>query len=440
MYDYFCAGGQKDLNDSVGIEEGLTKEEEFFRNTEPWRNIKDQSKFGTKHLRKKLAQLQMKLIHSSFEDIISEMKDRRDESAQELKALGDLPSTLMEKRALFRNVREEIQDGIGAETLNGRLSTLHSSAFAMRPSAEFHSASKQFQRELNSSRLANISCIEVGSKVIAMVGGEKVQDIVCFIDNKNDNLFVKSFVLKNEKQESFLPIKFGKVFSTEGKVYHAKLDGTFDQLREIPRKLARSDPQWINELIEKNRSFHLPSFIDPDVFEAIVGEKMESEWRTPAMKLLDFTASLMVRSSSNFINSVKTMKSLPSLTDYLIRTSSEVVETIKEETANEISKFIEREKTAPFTQNHYVFENLIKLRSKPLMDDLLSSIRSLSPDGDDRVSTNDVTAAILNIFEKNERRSIDDHMSEELMNALDSYGKVAYKRFVDVSDVKFVAF
>ena len=153
------------------------------------------------------------------------------------------------------------------------------------------------------------------------------------------------------------------------------------------------------------------------------------------MKLLDFTASLMVRSSSNFINSVKTMKSLPSLTDYLIRTSSEVVETIKEETANEISKFIEREKTAPFTQNHYVFENLIKLRSKPLMDDLLSSIRSLSPDGDDRVSTNDVTAAILNIFEQNERRSIDDHMSEELMNALDSYGKVAYKRFVDVSSL-----
>ena len=147
----------------MGIEEGLTKEEEFFRNTEPWRNIEDQGKFGTKHLRKKLAQLQMKLIHSSFEDIISEMKDRRDESAQELKALGDLPSTLMEKRALFRNVREEIHDGIGAETLNGRLSTLHSSAFAMRPSAEFHSASKEFQRELNSSRLANISCIEVGS-------------------------------------------------------------------------------------------------------------------------------------------------------------------------------------------------------------------------------------------------------------------------------------
>ena len=246
--------------------------------------------------------------------------------------------------------------------------------------------------------------------------------------------------MKNEKQESFFHNKHGKVFSTEGKVYHAKLDGTFDQLREIPRKLARSDPQWINELIEKNRSFHLPIFIDPDLFEAIVAEKIESEWRTPAMKLLDFTALLMVRSSSNFINSVKTIKSLPSLTDYLIRTSSEVVETIKEETANEISKFIDREKTAPFTQNHYVFENLIKLRSKPLMDDLLSSVRSLSPDGDDRVSTNDVTAAILNIFEKNERRSIDDHMSEELMNALDSYGKVAYKRFVDVSDVKFVAF
>jgi len=422
------ARGQKDLNEDVSIEEGLTKEEAFFRNKEPWRNIDDKSKFGTKSLRVKLAGLQMKIIHASFESIISEMKDRRDEAALDLKALGDIPSTLLEKRALFRNVRDSMREGLGAESLNGRISQLHSSD-AKRPSAEFYLASQRFQDELNSSKLANISSIQVGTNVIAIVNGKEVRDNVCFIDDKNGNFYIKKEVIENHVWENWKTMKPGSIFKSTNKVYFARMDGTFDQLKPIPRKLVRIDPHWISELIEQNRRSSLPIFLDPSLFDAIVANQIEKEWTNPSLKLLDFTAILMETASEKFINSINMTKSLPSLTEYLVRKSSELVESIKQDTKEEVLKFIERERT-PYTQNHYLFENLSKVRTQCLMDEVLSSVVTHC-ETEKKVSTDDLTSAIQHIFERNQKRSIDDHMAEEMQNALDSYGKVAFKRFVD---------
>ncbi|KAL7541336.1 hypothetical protein ACHAXR_010826 [Thalassiosira sp. AJA248-18] len=421
--------GQKDLNEDVGIEDGLTKEEAFFRNKEPWRNVEDKSKFGTKSLRVKLAGLQMKLIQSSFESIISEMKDTRDEAAIELKCLGDIPSTLMEKRALFRNVREDMREGLGAESLNGRISQLRSSD-AKRPSAEFHLASKKFQEELNCSKLANISSIQVETMIIATVNGKELRDRVCFVDDKRDMIFVKKNVAKNYVDETWkLTKKPGSVFKSNHIVWLARTDGTFDQLKPIPRKLVRTDPQWISDLIEQNRPYNLPIFLNPDLFDAIVADQIENEWTTPTMKLLEITANLMETASKKFINDITMIKSLPSLTEYLIRKSTEVIESTKADTKIEIQKFILREQT-PYTQNHYLFENLSQLRTQRLMDEVLSSVVTHCGSGNTD-SADDITSAIQQIFERNQKRSIDDHMAEEMQNALDSYGKVAFKRFVD---------
>mmetsp|Transcript_11819 Transcript_11819/g.23771 ORF Transcript_11819/g.23771 Transcript_11819/m.23771 type:complete len:237 (-) Transcript_11819:988-1698(-) len=155
--------GQSALNEKETIEDGLAKEEAFFRNTEPWRSVDNKRLFGTKNLRVKLAELQMKLIQSEFQVIMSEMKEGLDRAEMELKALGEIPSTLVEKRALFRSIRENMVKGIAADTLDGRVNSLslHSNN-AMRPSAEFHIASKRFRDTLHSSKFANISELRVG--------------------------------------------------------------------------------------------------------------------------------------------------------------------------------------------------------------------------------------------------------------------------------------
>ena len=416
-------GGQKELNEDVDIEDGLTKEEAFFRNKEPWRSIED-TKFGTKNLRVKLAKLQMDLIRESFKSIISEMKDRRDDAALELKSLGDIPSTLKDKRTLFRKVREEIREGLGTESLSGRTSKLNSDN-AMRPSAEFILASKMFQQKLNSSKLANISSIEVGTLVIAIVNGNEVQDKVSFVDKENNVYLTDHARVKTKGWTKLTP---GMVFRSENDVFSAKIDGTFHEIRPISRKLVRNDPRWISELIEKNRPYNLPIFPNPNVFDAIVAGQIAREWENPSMELLGFTATLMENTSQCFIEDITMIKSLPSLTEYLVQKSSEVIETIKQDTEKELLKYIEREKT-PYTQNHYLFENLSKLRTQQLKDEVLDSVLIHRSGGE--VDADKLTSAIQNIFERNQKRSIDDHMAEEMQNALDAYGKVAFKRFED---------
>jgi hypothetical protein len=94
----FIGRGQEALDKKQSIEDGLTAEESYFSNTEPWRGVEDKNLFGTKNLRKKLAELQMKLIQSSFKSIVSDLKSQRDESMELLHSLGAIPSTLSTRK------------------------------------------------------------------------------------------------------------------------------------------------------------------------------------------------------------------------------------------------------------------------------------------------------------------------------------------------------
>lgn len=154
--------GQDALNSKTTIEEGLSQEASFFNNTEPWRGVDDKTLFGTKNLRVKLGELQMNLIRLSFEDIVSEIKTKRDEAVKARSRLGEIPLELVEKRSLFRGVKDEYYKVIGQITLNGHVLIGNSSDHILKPSAEFHLASKRFLTTLNNSRLANISAIVVG--------------------------------------------------------------------------------------------------------------------------------------------------------------------------------------------------------------------------------------------------------------------------------------
>lgn len=107
--------GQKDLNECLSIEDGLVRESHFFLNNDPWRNTHDKSLFGTKNLRVKLARLQIDLIRSSFASIVSEMKEKSQEASSDLKALGEIPANLVEKRVLYSKVKDEICGGLSGK-------------------------------------------------------------------------------------------------------------------------------------------------------------------------------------------------------------------------------------------------------------------------------------------------------------------------------------
>jgi hypothetical protein len=221
----------------------------------------------------------------------------------------------------------------------------------------------------------------------------------------------------------------GNIIQYSDNVYIENPGGNVKQLRAYDIKSTRSDPAWISELIKQNRPYKLPIFINTYVFEAIVADLIEREWKTPTMDLLDCTSKLMEAAAEAFIKELKEVSPFHHLQTYLITKAVEVVDALTRETKSRLMEFVAREKV-PYTQNHYLFENVCKLRSQRLMDEVT---QALPKDEGRDVNLNPKTlrSTIKNIFQRNQERSVDDHMAEEMQHALNAYGKVALKRFID---------
>ena len=370
----------------------------------------------------------MDLIRSSFRGIEHDLKAKRDEASMAYQELGKVPINLSDKRSLFQSMKEEIWKGISSKTLDGRLS-LHCGS-QMIPSAKFHEDSKSFQDSLNSSKLANISKVAVGSNVIVINDQKEVYGKVMHIDEK-DKVYLKEIVEKNWPSTTtcFRSEKPGSlIFTSDGNVYLKLDDDTSDELTPIERVLVRPNPEWIKTIIRHNRPYELPVFTSTNVFKAIVADLIEQEWTQPTMDLLDSTSKLMDTAAEDFIKETKLIAAFPVFQSFLIAKASEVVEDLTRETRSRIEEFVEREKV-PYTQNHYLFENVCKLRSQRLMDEVISSL----PTGTDNVTVNPASleATVKNVSTRNQERSNDEHMAEEMQYALSGYGKVAFKRFID---------
>lgn len=165
-----------------------------------------------------------------------------------------------------------------------------------------------------------------------------------------------------------------------------------------------------------------------NVFNAIIVNLIEREWVKPGTDLLESTSELMGTVAEEFILEAKLITSFRLLKSFLTAKALKVVEDLTKEARQRLEEFVTREKV-PYTQNHYIFENLCKLRSQRLMDEVMLALPA--GEEDEEVDPATLAAAVTNIFKRNQERSVDDHMAEEMQHALNSYGKVAMKRFID---------
>ncbi|EJK45352.1 hypothetical protein THAOC_36035, partial [Thalassiosira oceanica] len=288
---------------------------------------------------------------------------------------------------------------------------------------------------LSKSKFATISDVSVRSKVIAIGSDDKeYKDIVVYIDS--DSIYLRDAVYKyNVSSSTIRSSKKGPgipfLCRSFNKIYIEREVGTFDELAKFDKRLVRNDPQWISDHIKNNRPYKLPIFINTHVFDAIVASLIDAEWTEPSLKLLHTAADLMGKAAESFIKGMSEIKSFPSLEDFLLLKASEVIESIKDDAKSNVLDFIKREKT-PYTQNHYLFENVCKLRTEELMD-VVTSMLPVKPDSGTTVSVDPAQLAkrIKFAFTRNQERSVDDHMAEEMSHALNAYGKVALKRFID---------
>ena len=89
-----------------------------------------------------------------------------------------------------------------------------------------------------------------------------------------------------------------------------------------------------------------------------------------------------------------------------------------------------KDENHPYTNNHYLFENLKKLRLKNLKKRVHEAAFKVDVDENEEavVSINTVDGIVDDIFDS---MSCDEHMVQEIDFGLRAYGKVAAKRIID---------
>jgi hypothetical protein len=97
---------------------------------------------------------------------------------------------------------------------------------------------------------------------------------------------------------------------------------------------------------------------------------------------------------------------------------------IYQRTTTDLENLLDMNKS-PFTQNHYLFENIQKQRNQPLKRKLIMMLENNK--GDSAATVAIVKAA----FDETSKMDMDDHVASEMQIFLDSYGKVAAKRIID---------
>lgn len=92
-----------------------------------------------------------------------------------------------------------------------------------------------------------------------------------------------------------------------------------------------------------------------------------------------------------------------------------------------VKDVLERE-TSPFTLNHYLFDNIAKLRNERLQQRLLQML-----DG----KTQGIESIVRAAFSSMEKMSLEDNIAYEMQIVLGAYGKVAAKRVIDAIPMIF---
>lgn len=192
-------------------------------------------------------------------------------------------------------------------------------------------------------------------------------------------------------------------------------------------KISRVDPYFRGELKEKiaaSRGHELPGFLSFGVFKALMAS-YTSLWEPAAKEFQQDLSSSVRKAGLHFLDAhvrgyVRNSR--------LLQTFSKEFElfmgNLDTSTAKEISNVLEREIHRPLTMNHYLWDNINKLRDKRM----LNKLNKLTTNEEGMISKDLIVQALKSDVgnDSNESQEVDD-----MLDMLKSYWKLAKKRFVD---------
>eukprot|EP00854_Cymbomonas_tetramitiformis_P012088 gene12088-14284_t len=437
--------GQKALDEGVSLRVGLKEEAAFFELQEPWCSQVERGYFGVPALRTKLAKLQVRMIRKSIPDILVEIGAKFAAAREQLRQLGDLMTSDLERRQCYLAVTSAVlqcMDGNAMDSDTGLNNEEKSAA------AEQHAEFAVFREKVLGTKLANIKEIEVGSNVrVSLPDGSEVAGKLVHKfetdDGKPPTVVVKPDDLTDVRMYSKVTNHTNltrKFMLGECNTYTGTSDwyvctkegesedeastvwtGTLANLRTFVHDDVRSSPTWLKERIACNRTDDLPCFLSAVLFNKIVASMVSSDWSPLCKELLQKAENTLGGSVQKA--AAKGLPSrYPALRVHLQEQLDLMVAKECDKARTDLDSFLALERH-PYTQNHYFFENICKNRNQRLKQQQLRMIESRKADSAGKIFKSDVLASVTAAFEHNECMSCEDHMAQEMEVALEAYGK-----------------
>jgi hypothetical protein len=379
------------------------------------------------------------MIKESIPSILADIKHKLKECDDKLANMGAMVSTSAERRRFFLTNSNEALDLLKSE-LEGS-----SDKFKLQGMTVIAAEQERmmlFGAEILKQKLANIMLIEPETSVIVtFVDGNTERGIIYCVEKvfEIDYAYVKS--LSTAKWTRFLKAPIEDIAVEVGvqyeinKYYYGKAPfrcdakGTTESsikgsyLIRFPMSSIRSDPAWIKQLIHSNRNLDLACFFNYQLFKKIVSDMVKEQWRPLCIELLSNSVEMMETLVKKCTHSVK-LNRFPLLLAFLEDQISLKLNSIYQGTTTDLENLLDMNKS-PFTQNHYLFENIQKQRNQALQMKLIMMLENNK--GDSAATVAIVKAA----FDETSKMDMDDHVASEMQIFLDSYGKVAAKRMID---------
>lgn len=421
--------GQTALDRRDTIAQGLEDERHFFDSTDPWKSIHDRSLFGTEHLRHKLSKLQVTMIRESLPGIVRQIRRQREEAASKLKEMGTIHTTVQDCRRYYHEMCMSLIHKLQSK-LKGRCRQDGKPSAA----AQMHEECGTFMQAIHDSPLGKIGSVVEGAAVLVAtprgdVRGEVVHlddDFACVdytdpTDSQSDALFEYVGV------KSQNPIEEDEVWSDGSMVNIGRKNDSYDTLRKIPLYQIRTDPYWLQDKIKENRTDDLACFLNIDIFKSIVEDFIETDWRPQCIKLLDSTRDIVTSTLDVTVAEIFQTDRYPLLQTLVQKECNLAMQHIFEQAFTQLESQIRTEKH-PYTQDKMMFENLNEARFRRLRRELEVTMRL----DQERVYDSQAIKAMMDtVFERNQMKSVEEHMADEMETVLEIYGEIATRRAID---------
>jgi hypothetical protein len=355
---------------------------------------------------------------------MKEIKAQHEIARQQMVLLGEDSSTPINRRMIFEKIKRELFQSLDA-SLQGRVEGWvdDSDGYGLIP--KLIRLFDEFGEKIKRSKLATFDkpvLFEPVMLVEGVNGGvpvygrliETSSDGNCYVypdDVMNDADYFISKLRYEPTAEEIVSQSFWKTNSA----------GKYVEFEPIPLTSLQYDNSTMLRSMLMQTQFHsLPIFSNSAVFDKIISDNVRNDW-APMVDSLHKSVQEVFDEMTQWTVQHCLKEHHGRMRIWVNNLFRDCLSELMDKSLAILKTQVSQE-TCVYTNNHYLFENIVKQRMEPLLNSLKNC-----QDNNGNVKFATVEAYVQN----NKQLDCNGHVVIELQLAINSYGKLAAKRFAD---------